>query len=99
MQDGNKKYLPDSIYGTCTKFANECDKCSNLVYSQLLDTNVHDTLRGKVFCPFGTGDTMNQNIFNDQMVLNKEYKNTKWGHAPQLEPRSLVKIGLDWRTS
>jgi len=92
-----KNYIPDSIYTIC----GNCEKCSNMVYSRELDAFVHDTQRGKVFCPFGTKGTMNQTIFGDQGYLNgvNDFKNTTWGRAPQLDPRPLSKIGLEWRTS
>jgi hypothetical protein len=92
-------YIPDSIYGECVNDTNACTKCSNLVYSSQLGNYVHDSQRGKVFCPFGSGDSMNQSIFVDQMNIGNQISNTKWGRAPQLYPRPLSKIGLDWRTS
>ena len=97
--DSDKKYIPDAVYGVCSKFSEDCKECSNLVYSDFLGGTVHDTLRGKVFCPFGIGDSMNQNIFADQLSINKQYKNTKWGRAPQMDPSSLTRIGLEWRTA
>jgi len=67
---------------------------------------VHDSQMGKVLCPFGMGDSMNQPIFGDQAYINigsiknkPGWGNTTWGHAPQMDPRSLTKIGLSWRTS
>jgi hypothetical protein len=49
---------------------------------------------------------MNQTIFGDQgflnysnILTNNNYTRTTFGQAPQLDPRSLAKIGLEWRTS
>lgn len=94
-------YIPDSIYTVCGSATQDCGVCSNVVYSAELKGYVHDTQRGKVFCPFGANGTMNKTIFGDQGYLNKvnDFQNTTWGRAPQLYPRSLSKIGLEWRTS
>lgn len=89
--------LPDSLYSLCAEDTNSCDVCHNQVWSPVVNGMVHDTQRGKVFCPFGVDGSMNQNIFNDQSTVN--YSRTTWGMAPQMEPRSLAKIGLYWRTS
>ncbi len=96
-----KDYLPDSIYSVCG--AEECNVCSNQVYSTALNQVVHDTLRGKVFCPFGMGESLNTPIYQDQAYLvglqPSRFQNTTWGRAPQLDPRPLVKVGLQWRTT
>jgi len=102
-----KTYLPDSIYTICGENTQDCSVCSNDLYSPIVKGLVHDSQRGKVFCPFGKGDSMSQPIFGDQAILNINYSNTidnnwsktTWGHVPQLDPRSLTKIGLSWRTS
>ena len=105
---GTRSYLPDFITASmCREQTQVCeDICSNNVYSPLLNTFVHDTLSGKVFCPFGTGESMNQPIYGDQLVINThavnnnpEYTLSTWGHVPQLDPRSLTRVGLTWRTS
>ena len=88
--------IPDSYYMTCGD-NRHCDVCSNVVWNPQLNTYIHDTLRGKVFCPFGMGDTLNQHIYNDQETVKTPI--TKWGMAPQMDPRSLTKIGLSWKTS
>ena len=102
----SKDYLPDSIYTICGEFTQDCNICSNVVWSPVVNANVHDALRGKVFCPFGKGDSMNKTTYGDQGYLNagnifnnNNYVNTTWGKVPQLDPRPLVKIGLSWRTS
>jgi hypothetical protein len=45
---------------------------------------------------------MNTPIYGDQAFLVKlnpqNFQNTTWGRAPQLSPRPLAKIGLEWRT-
>jgi hypothetical protein len=94
-------YLPDSIYLLCGEYTNDCTVCSNVV-----ETNigvVHDSQRGKVFCPFGMGDSFKQSIFSDTLNGLKQqtpqWKTSTWGHVPQFDPRSLNKIGLEWRTS
>jgi hypothetical protein len=101
VQTISKDILPDSTYAVCGEDtqAQYCDVCSNEVWSQDLNAVVHDTQRGKVFCPFGKGDSMNQNIFNDQSFKNQDLRRTPFGMAPQMDPRPLSKIGLSWRTS
>lgn len=105
---GPKSYLPDAIYSLCegNGVSKTCNVCSNDVWSKQLNSYVHDTQRGKVFCPFGTNDSMNQHIYQDQWSVNNNiikfkpnYTCTTWGRVPQLDPRSLTKIGLSWRTS
>ena len=95
-----KEYLPDSIYLTCGS-SEECGVCKNEIFSNNLNGMVHDPLIGKVFCPFGMGETMNKNTFSDQMSLystqSPSWGKTTWGHVPQLDPRSLMKLGLSWR--
>jgi hypothetical protein len=97
-----KDYTPDFIYNDCRAMPSACTVCNNMVYSNILDGYVHDTERGKVFCPFGKGESLNQSIYAPQLLLDRtqgrDYLNTKWGHAPQLYPRPLTKIGLEWRT-
>jgi len=99
-------YIPDSVYTICGEYTQDCGNCSNNVYSPQIHAMVHDSQRGKVFCPFGTKGSMNKPIFGDQGYLNtnninknNNYPYTTWGHAPQLDPRPLTKIGLEWRTS
>ena len=96
-----RNYIPDSIYLLCGEYTEDCSMCENVAWSNELNGYVHDSQRGKVFCPFGKKNTMNLPIFGDQGFLNNKYsvKNTKFGHAPQLDPRPLSKIGLEWRTS
>jgi parallel beta-helix repeat protein len=91
-------YVPDAIYGDCVNDTNACTVCSNVVYSNELGVYVHDSQRGKVFCPFGVGESMNKSIFMDQINVNNP-RLSKWGMAPQLDPRPLTKVGLYWRTS
>jgi hypothetical protein len=93
-----RNYIPDSIYTVCGE---DCTICSNEVYSPVVKGMVHDTLSGKVFCPFGKGESMNQTTYSDQFYLNQLNKlpATTWGRVPQLEPRPLAQIGLEWRTS
>jgi len=96
----SKDIVPDSLYMVCDGNPQQdgsCDVCSNVVWSPVVNSYVHDTQRGKVFCPFGKGDSMNQHIYNDQQTI--QYNRTKWGMAPQMDPRSLTKIGLSWQTS
>ena len=91
-----KDYLPDSIFTLCEE--NNCTICSNEIYSPVVGGMVHDSQNGKVFCPFGSGESMNQSIYGDQLSL-KGLPQTTWGRAPQLDPRPLTKIGLHWRTT
>ena len=60
-----REYLPDSIYSLCGEYTQDCSVCSNVVYSDQINNYVHDTQRGKVFCPFGKGETLNKNIYNE----------------------------------
>ena len=92
-------YLPDSIYTICGEDTQDCNVCKNNLYSNVVGGIVHDSQRGKVFCPFGMGDSMNQPIFGDQNSLQPNWGKTTWGRVPQMDPRSLTKIGLSWRTS
>jgi len=104
MQEFN--YIPDSVYTICGEFTQDCGVCSNNVYSPVVNSYVHDSQRGKVFCPFGKNNTMNKRIYGDQgylnlsnLMTNPNYSQTTFGRAPQLDPRPLSKIGLEWRTS
>ena len=90
----------------CGEDTQDCTICTNKLYSPVVGGVVLDSQRGKVFCPFGMGSSMNQPIFGDQATANANYisqksdwGNTTWGHVPQMGPRSLAKIGLSWRTS
>ena len=102
-----KSYIPDFVYNLCADDTQQCDDiCSNNVFSPVVDGYVHDPRNGKVFCPFGKGETMNQSIVYDQSYINSfnsnnitNFATSTWGHAPQMDPRSLSKVGLSWRTS
>ena len=97
-----KDYLPDSIYTLCeSDTESSCTICSNNVFSPVVNGYVHDIQRAKVFCPFGKDESMNTSIYDDQNYLTKllNIPLTTWGRVPQLQPRSLSKIGLEWRTS
>jgi hypothetical protein len=97
----NRNYTPDSVYMVCGEQIQDCDVCSNTVFSPVVNGKVHDPLSGKVFCPFGMGESLNQSVYSDQNYLNRtnNLPRTTWGMAPQLEPRPLAKVGLEWRTS
>ena len=96
-------YIPDSIYTICGEYTQDCGNCSNMVWSNVVHGYVHDSQRGKVFCPFGMGNSMNTPVFGDQSFINNQqtqaWKTSTWGHVPQMDPRPLSKIGLTWRTS
>ena len=96
-------YLPDSIYTLCGEDTQGCNVCSNVVWSPVVNGYVHDSQNGKVFCPFGKGNTMNTPIFGDQAYLVKSnpqaFMGTTWGRVPQLTPRPLARIGLSFRTN
>ena len=94
-----KNYIPDSVYTVCGEIS--CDVCSNEVFSPIVNGYVHDTQRAKVFCPFGKDDSMNKNIYTDQIYLNNLNKlpATTWGRVPQLNPRPLARIGLSFINS
>ena len=103
----SKRYIPDSVYMVCGSETQDCNNiCSNSVFSPVVNGYVHDPLNGKVFCPFGMGNSLNQDIFHDQRSVNTDrlmgnsnYPLTTWGKVPQLDPRALVKVGLEFRTS
>jgi len=92
-------YVPDSLFMMCGHLEKSkyCDICSNKANSKLLNGAVNATEIGLAYCPFGKNDSMNKSIFMDQDSVN--YGNTQWGRAPQMDPRPLSRIGLDWRTS
>jgi hypothetical protein len=99
-------YIPDSVYMVCGAAPEDCNVCSNEVYSPVVQGMVHDPYNARVFCPFGMGQGLNQSITYDQSAVNTQnlmknsaYGSTTWGKAPQLDPRPLSKIGLEWRTS
>lgn len=98
-----RNYLPDSIYSLCGEDTQNCTVCPNTLWSPEVNGLVHDTLRGKVFCPFGKGNSMNRSNYGDQAYLvgltPQKFQNTTWGRAPQLNPLPLARIGLEWRTS
>ena len=102
----NTKYIPDSVFMMCGEYTGDCTVCSNSVYSPVVNGKVHDPFMGKVFCPFGKVETMNTPINTDQGFINRynintvpNYQKTTWGRAPQMDPRSLSRIGLSWRSS
>ena len=101
FQTKPRDYLPDSIFTMCGEYTNDCNICSNVVYSPVVDGPVHDSQNGKVFCPFGKGESMNTSIYSDQTYLYQlnQPKQTTWGRVPQLPPRPLAHIGLEWRSS
>ena len=94
-----RTYLPDSIYTVCGE--SDCNVCDNVVWSPVVNDYVQNTQSGKVFCPFGKGDSLNTPIYSDQIYINQvnQQTPTTWGRVPQLSPRSLVKVGLEWRTT
>lgn len=85
-------YIPDSIHARCD---NKCNICSsNIEYSKRLKLEIQQTKRGKVFCPFGKKENIDLDIYFNQIHKNTD---TTWGRVPQLDPRSLSRIGLEWR--
>ena len=99
-------YIPDSIYTICGNDPSNCANCSNVVSTRVFNNYIvaHDPLRGKVLCPFGTKNSMNQSNFSDQLYnynteiqSNEYYTQTPFGRAPQMNPRPLSKIGIHWR--
>jgi len=96
-----REYLPDSIYSICGEDTQDCSICTNVVWSPVVNGLVNDTQRGKVFCPFGKGNSLNTPIYTDQIYLNQlnQIPNTTWGRVPQLDPRPLVRVGLEFRNT
>ena len=84
-------WLPDSIYTICGENTQSCTNCSNVVYSPVVNGMVHDTQRGKVFCPFGTNDSMNKMIYGDQKVLN-DSKDLNWDKTTWGRKKLVVQI-------
>ena len=102
----DKVYIPDSVYMICETDQGICNICTNEVYSPVVNGKVHDPYNGKVFCPFGMGESLNQSTLFDQYSVNTQkisnnanYQTSTWGKVPQLDPRPLSKIGLEWRNS
>ena len=96
----NLDYVPDSIYMICGHLnrSEYCDICSNEATTTIYPGTVKGSERGTMFCPFGKKDSMNKSIFADQESIKID-QTTKWGRVPQMPPRPLSLIGLDWRTS
>jgi hypothetical protein len=90
-------WIPDSIYSS---YPEQQTVCKNVAYSPITRSLVHDSQTGKVFCPFGTDNSMNQSIYADQEVLNQRIStSTPFGRVPQLDPRPLARIGIRWMTT
>lgn len=92
--------ISDAVYLPCAAdpSAEVCGVCKSSIFSSVVNAEVSDSGRGKVFCPFGKNPN-NQNIFSDQEMI---YANLKregkpvMGVIPQLNPRSNARIGLEW---
>jgi hypothetical protein len=94
-QEREYNYTPDSVYNN---YNNDNGMCKNDFYAPVLDDKAKGPTRTLTFCPFGKGDSLNKSILDDQKYLYKtSNKNTRWGRVPQLDPRPLVKVGLEWR--
>ena len=93
-----RDYIPDSVFTICGEDTG-CNVCSNEMMTPV--GLVRSPQNGKVFCPFGKGDSMNTSIYGDQIYLNQlnTLKPTTWGRVPQLPPRPLATIGLEFRTN
>ena len=66
--------------------------------------SVHDLVliqeKAKEFCLVNSWDAKTREFLNNiNIQQNNNYRQTTFGHAPQLDPRPLAKIGLEWRTS
>jgi hypothetical protein len=94
----NGIYTPDSIFMKCgaTTVTDNCTECYNQITTNLYPGNVYATERAFAYCPFGKGESMNRDIFNEQKTLNIS-QDTTWGRVPQLSPRPLTRIGLEWK--
>jgi len=93
-------YTPDSLYMTCSaaSITGNCTDCYNQITTNLYPGNVYAPERVYSFGPFGKGESSNTDIFMDQRSIRYP-QDTTWGRVPQLTPRSLTLVGLDWRTS
>ena len=83
-------YIPDTIYSLFSPddITNICVNKMNTEFGV-----VNSTERGSVICPFGSNDSVNKGVFFREPINN----NTVWGKVPQLTPRPLSRIGMEWR--
>ena len=80
-------YIPDSLYAQSpSEMKKLCSDCLPTCIGCIKSTE-----RGIVNCPFGMNPQ--KGIFFKEQQL----PNTQWGRAPQLDPRSLNRIGMEWR--
>ena len=97
----DRNYKPDSIYVNCLQTVNDCNNvCNNTIFSYVTESNVFTPERVHRFCAFGNVNTQNLTTFEDQAFLIQQEPsrfNKKWGRIPQLGPRPLSRIGLEWR--
>lgn len=79
-------YIPDTLYNV-----KPAQYMQDVCVNELHGIKVNE--RGFTKCPFGTVDSANKGIFFKESIP----QNTQWGRVPQLDPRSLKKIGMEWR--
>ena len=83
-------YIPDSVYAPFS--VNNLNFCSNKI-NTLEGVVTAPERASEIKCPFGTNDSFNKGIFFKETQLPY----STWGRVPQLNPRSLNKIGMEWR--
>jgi hypothetical protein len=90
-------YTPDSAY---TLFINDPELiCKNTM--NIDGIRAEAPQREKIFCPFGIH--LNTSIYKDhnflESYLQLNNRNTTWGRVPQLDPRPLSRIGMEFRNN
>ena len=83
-------YIPDSIYAPFSP--KQMSFCSNTIETSYGTVSAPERANG-IKCPFGTSNSFNKGIF----FKEQDYQPTQFGRVPQLDPRSLKKIGREWR--
>ena len=87
---GLNNYVPDSLYAPLGP--DKLNFCKNTIETVYGTVRAPERANG-IKCPFGTIDSSSKGIFFRENI-NTE---TTWGRVPQLTPRPLNKIGLEWR--
>jgi hypothetical protein len=83
-------YIPDSLYASLNP--EQLPFCSNQLDTELGPVYAPERANG-IKCPFGTIESASRGIFFEEPA----FPDTIFGRVPQLTPRSLNKIGMEWR--
>jgi hypothetical protein len=84
-------YIPDSLYAPLSK--KEMPFCTDSLNTQYGSVSAPERANG-IKCPFGTTESFEKGIFLKESSIITP---TPFGRVPQLDPRSLKKIGREWR--